>query len=298
MDTCTADYDGGAVMNAGTLNMIGCTISNCIAARYGGAIFNNLGDSSRGAETQTGLTVNGCTFTGNKAATGGAIHYWNGATLQLDGNLNFSGNEEGKAETWGETCDIFASNIYDSKDIQPFTLGSSFSATNTITLSVKQAKDGVIVCQGGASAIKSFTYKNNAFELEAKDGNIVLLTPEATTYSLAVAVEDTGSWIDGESTVTTFTAEGTTAPKVSAEGIITYKDAEGKEHTITASPAAGYQFTSCDYNESTKTYTATFTATEPSTNQLKNFIKAAKESINNRNADPKENEKVEFIYGR
>lgn len=292
MDNCEANYDGGAVTNAGTLNMKSCIISNCKSARYGGAIFNNLGDGSDPTE----LTVDGCTFTNNNAGTGGAIHYWNGAKLCLDGNLNFSGNKDAKG-----TCDIFASNIKDSKDIQPFTLGSRFSTSpeSPITLSVKQPKDNRIVCSGGASAVKSFTYQNGTFKLEASEGNIILKTPDSVSYSLAVAEATTGSWVDeGGSTITNFTAEGTTAPEVSADGKITYTDVAGDKHTITATPAEGYQFTSCEYNETTKTYTATFTAAELFTNQAKNFSSALKESIDNRNADPKENERVELIYGR
>lgn len=75
MNNCSAKYDGGAVMNAGSLEMISCTISNCSSVRYGGAIFSNLGDTSRGAEGATALIVTGCTLTNNQSGTGGAIHY-------------------------------------------------------------------------------------------------------------------------------------------------------------------------------------------------------------------------------
>ena len=75
MNNCNATYDGGAIMNCGTLDISNSTINKCTAAHYGGAIYNNLGDSTRGGDTSTKLTITGCTLTNNSAGTGGAIYY-------------------------------------------------------------------------------------------------------------------------------------------------------------------------------------------------------------------------------
>lgn len=153
----------------------------------------------------------------------------------------------------------------------------------------------MIVCSSGGSAVDSFTYQKDAFVLEADNSSNIILK---TLYTLAIAEDATGSWIDEKgNTVTSFTLGVATAPQV-VDDKITYEDTAGVTHELTATPAEGYEFTSCKFDESTHTYTATFTTVEQLTNRAKNFTNAIKESINKRNADPKENKKVELAYGR
>lgn len=292
MDSCSAAYDGGAVMNAGTLNMVSCTINECTAAHYGGAIFNNLGDSERGGDTSTGLTITGCTFTKNTAGNGGAIYYCNGATLKLDENpiensLTFSNNTDNNG-----TCDVFI-GIKKAKTtlIEPLTLGDSFRYSGTITLAFQNPKNGLVVCTGGASYINSFASQNESYVLTGSGDDIALQTA-TTDYTLTT--DGNGVWVDEEDNeVQTFSAAGTTAPE--AGKTITYKDAEGKSHTLTAKPKDGYEFSECTLTGTT--YQATFATVTPSQQNIINITSKVKESINNRNADAKENAKLE-IYAR
>lgn len=96
-----------------------------------------------------------------------------------------------------------------------------------------------------------------------------------------------------EKEVTSFTAVGTTPPD--AGETIVYEDADGNIHTLTAKATSeDYMFDTCTYDETSKTYTATFKAAEQNKNNLATKIK---NSIESRNADAKENAKLE-IYGK
>lgn len=58
-------------------------------------------------------------------------------------------------------------------------------------------------------------------------------------------------------TVTEFTAIGTSEAHPAPNKTIIYKDAEGKSHTLIATPNEGYECSDCTYADGT--YTAIFT---------------------------------------
>lgn len=87
----TNSTTGGGVLNAGTLTLNQCTLSNNSvtgpAASYGGAVYNNTGGT---------LTLNQCTLSSNSAignvgSSGGALYNSGGGTLTLN-QCTLSGN--------------------------------------------------------------------------------------------------------------------------------------------------------------------------------------------------------------
>ncbi|MGF7118838.1 hypothetical protein [Methanobacterium oryzae] len=77
-----ADHDGGAIFNTGTLTVTDCTFTNNTATNYGGAIYNNNFGN---------CTVKDSNFTSNSAFDGGAIlnHYYSNLSVI---NSNFTSN--------------------------------------------------------------------------------------------------------------------------------------------------------------------------------------------------------------
>src|SRR5262249_12564947 len=77
-------YIGGAIVGGGTLNVLGCTLTDNSASDLGGAIA--VGGAS------TTATINGCTITNNSAGGGGGIYNEPYAPASLtDSNTTFSG---------------------------------------------------------------------------------------------------------------------------------------------------------------------------------------------------------------
>jgi predicted outer membrane repeat protein len=100
-----SDYEGGGILDHGTLTLSGCTISNNHADHTGGGIYS---DGT--------LTVNGCTISGNHAISGAGIANWGAATF---------------------VSTIISSNIADWVDgaYQPHGTGGGISNNGTLTLS-------------------------------------------------------------------------------------------------------------------------------------------------------------------
>jgi predicted outer membrane repeat protein len=74
-----SDYEGGGILDHGTLRLSGCAISNNHADHVGGGIYS---DGT--------LTVSGCTVSGNHAIGGAGIANWGTATLvssTISGNI-------------------------------------------------------------------------------------------------------------------------------------------------------------------------------------------------------------------
>lgn len=302
MKNSSAALDGGAVMNVDTLTMTGCTIEGCSAKHFGGAVYDNLGDPSKGGTGKYGiLTIDGCTFNGNSAAYGGAIKYRNrsesgpAVQLTLEGSCSFTGNKDLK-ENADDLC--MGPNYEDKAQTTPFALDGFKlqDESSKVTVSAIRQKAGLILCEGGAASAGLFLSKNPALEISAGEGdtaNDMIFKTTTTTYTLTA--DDNGHWVeivDGvETEVTSFTAVGTTPPTAAEK--ITYKDADGVQHTLTAKPTSEeYEFSECTYSETTRTFTATFTA-----KQQQDVFGKIKTSIKNRNSDAKENAKLE-IYAR
>ena len=193
MDTCSGALDGGAVMNVDTLTLSNCTISNCTAARYGGAVFDNLGAAGRGGDGKNGIiTVDSCVFKNNTAKSGAAIHYKNAVSqmLTLKGACIFSGNKDIE----GNADDICLGPDYKAKTqlseegstttpfaVESFSLESGSDAQ--VTLTATNTKAGMVLCSGGASYLDLFTYKNQDFEIVTQ-GSDLALKLITTTYML------------------------------------------------------------------------------------------------------------------
>jgi len=86
----TASGTGGAIHNAGTLSLTGCTLMANTAGSVGGAI-RNVG----------GLTATRCTFSGNTAATNGGAVANETAGVASFTSCTFSGNSQTAVNTQG-----------------------------------------------------------------------------------------------------------------------------------------------------------------------------------------------------
>jgi hypothetical protein len=73
--TSASDANGGAIYNAGTMNVKGCTFYNNSSAYRGGAVYNSSGT----------LTLTGNLFYGNTASAGGPVVYGAGGTVTSSG---------------------------------------------------------------------------------------------------------------------------------------------------------------------------------------------------------------------
>jgi hypothetical protein len=120
------DYEGGGIINYGTLTLTGCTLSNNTANGYltalGGAIYN--------AGT---LTLSSCTLTGNSShISGGAIY--NAGTLTVTGctlSNNFANHDGGCIENWG-TMTVSSCTLSDNSTLYQ---GGGIYNAGTLTLS-------------------------------------------------------------------------------------------------------------------------------------------------------------------
>jgi hypothetical protein len=172
----TANGSGGAIYNAGTLQLNGCTLSgntSTVAGSEGGAIASTgagsslaalncifSGNSDKGgsngggaicADTSTQLTCTNCTFSGNTSGTiGGAIHVLNNATATVTG-CTFNGNG-------GSTCQAGGALRCTNATV---TLASSTLAANNCTSN----GGGVDVQTGGTFTASQCTISGNTGSL-------------------------------------------------------------------------------------------------------------------------------------
>lgn len=135
--------NGGAIINAGTLDIQGGTITGNSATGNGGAVFNtgtatiSGGTLSSNSASQGGavynngtLTVSSCTIQNNTASTnGGGIYHYDG-TLNMSGAPTISGNQKGTADN----------NVYLASEK---TITVNADLTNTTPIGITRANIGV-----------------------------------------------------------------------------------------------------------------------------------------------------------
>lgn len=194
MENCLANLDGGAVLNADELTITNCSFKNCKAKRFGGAVFDNLGDESKGGTGKYGkLTIDKCTFIENSSPYGGALHYRNaikGTTmLTLKGTCTFSGNTDSKGIT-DDLCmgpDFSSDPTKPASTTEPFAIdGFSLSEGNDpLTISAIRAKVGFALCKdSNPSSLDLFKYKEDAYDFQVDDEGFIALKIMTTTYNL------------------------------------------------------------------------------------------------------------------
>ena len=171
--------NGGAVINAGTLDIQGGTFTGNSATANGGAIFNtgtttisggsltNNSAAQGGAIYNSGtLTISAGNISSNTATTnGGGIYHYNG-TLNISGAPSISGNQ--KSST--------ANNIYLASGKQ-ITINGDLS--NTTTIGVTMA-DGVGVFTTG---LNSYAGDYNKFESDDNRFQTADATGEAKLWT-------------------------------------------------------------------------------------------------------------------
>jgi len=168
----------GAISNAGTLTLNGCTLSGNTATEFGGAIYNtgtlivsnctftgNIAGVSGGAIYNAGGTVmlSNCTFSDNSAALdGGAIFNESSGTLTVaDSTLsgNSAGNEGGGIENEGTlkvAYTVMAGNSSQGGGTSPFTIDDSANtsgATYTITATTVQLNGLAPISYAGSQGL-------------------------------------------------------------------------------------------------------------------------------------------------
>jgi predicted outer membrane repeat protein len=213
-----ADY-GGAVLNSGTLTLTDCVLSSNSATMFGGAIFNsgtlnlvrsiaanNFAEYRGGAiytDTDSTLTVDHSTLSGNSSSIGGAIDNQDGtlaivaSTLSRNfttgtsggaGGALFNGGLGGRVTIVGST---FASNVAAWEGGAIYTLsGTTTIANSTIANNTSTCDFGG--CSGGggiyalsaALSIDSSTLSNNTSLL---GGNVTSLYTVTTVRNSILA---------------------------------------------------------------------------------------------------------------
>ncbi len=139
----SATGNGGAITNAGTLNIQGGTITGNSSTGNGGAVFNtgtttisggsltNNSASQGGAVYNNGtLTISAGNISSNTATTnGGGIYHYDG-TLNMSGAPTISGNQQGTADN----------NVYLASEE---TITVNADLTNTTPIGITRANIGV-----------------------------------------------------------------------------------------------------------------------------------------------------------
>ena len=221
----TATYDGGAIANYGKLTVINSTLTNNTAYNNGGAIKNG----------NLRVDIIGSTFTNNHAAVGGAI-FSNGKCNITDNR--FTDNTADNKQTIdlhsqrGEQLD---SNVYESTDI----------SLKTIELMVKD--DQSIFIQDD-DVVLNF--------------NIALKSPYYYDKDILERLEDITIYINGVENVTTNYPNYTLSNLKPGEYTVYYKTCNQKSNSVTFKiiDAKEIKLKTWDV-EMVKGKTATFSAT-------------------------------------
>jgi len=159
---CASNNNGGAICNAGNLEVAYCAFSANSAASGGGAIYNNQGT----------VTVSNSTFTSGKASFGGAIDNSGSGTLSVT-NSSFSTNSAtgsgGAIIDYGTltaTDSTFSANsagfggaIFTSAGTLTVT-NSTFSANSVSATTVANGGGGAIEVSGTTTVTNS-TFSGN-----------------------------------------------------------------------------------------------------------------------------------------
>lgn len=221
----TATYDGGAIANYGKLTVINSTLTNNTAYNNGGAIKNG----------NLRADIIGSTFTNNHAAVGGAI--FSNGKCNITGN-RFTDNTADNKQTIdlhsqrGEQLD---SNVYESTDI----------SLKTIELMVKD--DQSIFIQDD-DVVLNF--------------NIALKSPYYYDKDILERLEDITIYINGVENVTTNYPNYTLSNLKPGEYTVYYKTCNQKSNSVTFKiiDAKEIKLKTWDV-EMVKGKTATFSAT-------------------------------------
>jgi hypothetical protein len=155
------DGYGGAIVNAGSLSLSECTISDSMANVHGGAIYNN------GVSGNASLSLRNCTLTGNSAAlSGGAIFsaaYGGRTTLDLT-NCTFNLN----------TAAQYGGALYN--DGTGNGNASAAIANCTFTQNSASIAGGGVVTDGqnpSTSGVATVTLRNTIFHTGASGVNLL-----------------------------------------------------------------------------------------------------------------------------
>lgn len=171
--------NGGAIINAGTLDIQGGTITGNSATGNGGAVFNtgtatiSGGTLSSNSASQGGaiynngtLTVSGGAIQNNTASTnGGGIYHYNG-TLNMSGAPTISGNQKGTADN----------NVYLASEK---TITVNEDLTNTTAIGITMAANIGVFTTGLGSYTgnyQNFTSDDARFVTANSLGNAKLQT--------------------------------------------------------------------------------------------------------------------------
>ena len=185
-------------MNADVLTIKRCSIKDSSAKRFGGAIYDNIGDESKGVTGKKGIiNVDQCDFINCKASYGGAIKYRNTASdepqLTLSGSCLFSGNTDLK----GVSDDLCLGPKFQetkTSTTAPFVL-SGFSlktgSAEKLYLSAIRAKVDLVLSKGvNATTAALFDYKNEEYNIELNDDGDMVIKTKTITYTLATTDEN------------------------------------------------------------------------------------------------------------
>ena len=130
--------EGGAIINEGTLNIIGVTFTENRTTDYGGAIFNDEGD----------LTLTNVIMTNNHASRGGAVYVDDG-TLTVQGG-SFKENEASR----------YGGALYIDGDASAAIDGDAVFSMNKAKSDTESTQGGAIL-NAGTLTINSGTFTQN-----------------------------------------------------------------------------------------------------------------------------------------
>ena len=159
--------NGGAVLANGSAILLNSTISNSVAAYYGGAVYGGA------------LFLANDTFSGNGASGGGAIY--TGAQLSIT-NCTFAGNEIFEASPYGGGAINYAGqNAVVSNSIFQGNSGSYFSNTSYQTCSGNITDNGYNISDDSSCG---FTQGSSQQNTSPKLGSLSYNGGSTSTFAL------------------------------------------------------------------------------------------------------------------
>lgn len=192
----TAQY-GGQLYTVGTTSLSNVEINNNTATNCGGGIYNAVRYASDGNVGGRGqLTLDGVSFSGNKAAQGGAIYNAADSSITFKGTNTFSGNTaaEGKdIYNAGSLTMSFGSDlvVYGSGSILNAASGN-INVENGARLTIADAVSGgtytvvsgegnISFTGGGYNAANSTGWKGE--NLQASSDMVILTSTDGKTFT-------------------------------------------------------------------------------------------------------------------
>lgn len=205
---CSSITGGGAIYNNGIVKLYGGELSGNVAAsgtsaKHGGAIFNNVGgvltaenvrfhdnhaDNGEGGAFQNwgNATFTGCTFTGNNAATGGAMNLGGtNKTVLIDG-CTFTGNTAGVVSAINNKIATGSITIKDTE----ITGNSNTGGFGTVNV-LGSAK--AVILQGKVVITGNTTGEDTPNNLHVQDGDTEGVDVSALTAGSSISVHLRGA---------------------------------------------------------------------------------------------------------